>query len=59
VITVDCDAGDKIRLNDTLLDLGDSIDSPGGIGNYIVLIAWTADLWITWGRSGVWIDGGP
>jgi hypothetical protein len=59
VITVDANTGDVIYLNGTALDAGDSIDSPGAVGNFICLMAIDATRWITMGRSGVWIDGGP
>lgn len=59
VITVDPAAGDIICLNGTDLAAGNSIDSPGDAGNQIVLTALDGTYWMTTGRSGVWIDGGP
>jgi len=59
VITVDANTGDVIYLNGTALDAGDSIDSPGDVGDLIVLIAIDNTRWITLGQIGVWIDGGP
>jgi len=58
VITVDAAAGDVIYLNGTPLDAGDSIDSPGDVGDFIVLMAIDATRWITLGQIGTWIDGG-
>lgn len=60
VVTVDVDDGvDVILLNGVSVGAGDSIDSAGGIGDYIHLIAIDSTYWITLEQSGVWIDGGP
>lgn len=59
VITVDpVDGTDTIYLDGTTVGAGDAIDSPGVVGNYIVLMAIDDTRWITIGRSGTWVDGG-
>ena len=59
VITVDPQDGDKIWLDGTDLTAGVSIDSPGALGDFIVLMAIDGVSWVTLGRSGTWINGGP
>lgn len=56
-VTVDVDAGDRIVLDGTALDDGDTIDSAGAAGDFICLVADSADGWRTLGRSGTWTDG--
>ena len=61
---LEIDDADKINLNGTALAAGNVIDSAGGAGDFITLIAVTdadgsgTDGWRTLGRSGVWTDGG-
>jgi hypothetical protein len=59
IIKIEIDNGDKILLDDTLLDAGDTIDSPGDLGDFICLMAIDVDTtWATLGKRGTWIDGG-
>ena len=59
VITIDpVDGTDTIYLNGESVGAGDAIDSPGNVGDFIVLQAIDDTRWITWGRSGVFVDGG-
>ncbi|MBU0907350.1 MAG: hypothetical protein KKE05_04315 [Nanoarchaeota archaeon] len=59
VVTVDAfDTGESIVLDGTTLTAGNAIDSPGGAGDYILLIAISDTQWVSMGRSGNWIDGG-
>lgn len=59
VVTIDVDDGvDVILLNGVTVGAGDSIDSPGTIGDYIHLLAIDSTYWITLEQQGVWIDGG-
>jgi len=59
VITIDvADGVDIIYLDGVALTAGYSIDSAGGAGDFICLIAVDATNWHTLGRSGTWIDGG-
>ena len=63
-VIIEIDASDKINLNGTALDAGDTIDSPGAAGDYIILKATTdadgsgTDGWVTFGSKGTWTDGG-
>jgi len=60
VVTIDVDDGvDVILLNGATVGAGDSIDSPGTVGDYIHLVAIDSTYWITLEQQGVWIDGGP
>lgn len=59
VKSVDVATGDRILLGDTLLDVGDSIDSSGSIGDVIVLKAIDDTTWISWGPGIGFIDAGP
>jgi len=60
VVTIDVDDGvDVILLNGVTVGAGDSIDSPGTVGDYIHLMAIDGTYWITLEQNGVWIDGGP
>jgi len=60
VITIDpFDGTDEIELNGTPIGAGDEIDSPGAAGDFIVLMAIDDTTWVTWGRSGVWVDANP
>lgn len=61
---IEVDDADKINLHGTPLDVGDTIDSPGNAGDFIVLVAHTdadgsgGDGWITVGYGeAVWTDG--
>lgn len=56
VKTIDPNGTDHIWLNGVDNGAGNSIDSPGAVGNYIVLVAFSANNWYSLGRSGVWID---
>jgi hypothetical protein len=58
VITIEIDGSDKIVLNGTLLDAGDTIDSPASAGASITLIGIDGVRWNTINRTGTWIDGG-
>jgi len=63
-VVIEVDDSDKINLNGTALDAGDTIDSAGNAGDFICLISTTdadgsgTDGWRTLGRSGTWTDGG-
>ena len=64
-VTIDPADANKINLHGTPLDAGDTIDSPGAAGDFIVLIATTdadgsgTDGWRTLGYgAAVWTDGG-
>lgn len=64
-LIIDADASDKINLHGTALDTGDSIDSPGNAGDFIILLSTTdadgtgTDGWETWGYGEAeWTDGG-
>jgi hypothetical protein len=60
ILTIDLDGDDKFLLDDTLLDAGDTIDSPGDLGDFICIMAIDADTtWATLGRRGTWVDDGP
>ena len=57
VMTIDpVDGTDTIYLNGTSVGAGDSIDSPGAVGNFIVLMAIDATRWVTMGRDGTFIE---
>ena len=59
IITIDpFDGTDTIYLDGVTVGAGDAIDSPGAVGNFIVLLGLDNTRWITIGRSGVWVDGG-
>ena len=64
-VTIDPADANKINLHGTPLDAGNTIDSPGAAGDFIVLIATTdadgsgTDGWRTLGYgAAVWTDGG-
>jgi len=64
-LIIEVDNADKINLHGTALDAGDTIDSPGSAGDFIVLVASTdadgsgTNGWLTLGYGGaVWTDGG-
>jgi hypothetical protein len=57
-VIIDANAADRIILYGTALDDGDSIDSPGAAGDFIVLWATDANGWVSLGASGTWTDGG-
>lgn len=64
-LTIEIDAANKINLHGSPLAAGNTIDSPGNAGDFIVLIATTdadgagTDGWITLGYGeAVWTDGG-
>ena len=60
VITIDpVDGTDTIYLNGSTVGAGDEIDSPGNVGDFIVLMAIDATRWITMGRNGAWVDANP
>jgi hypothetical protein len=59
VITAHPNGTDVIKLNGTALAAGNTIDSPGNSGDFIVLYCITAGEWVTLGQSGTWVDGGP
>ena len=64
ITTIEVDDADKINLHGTPLDAGDTIDSPGNVGDFIFLVATTdadgagTDGWLTFGYGkAVWTDG--
>jgi hypothetical protein len=60
ILTIDLDGDDIFLLDDTLLDAGDTINSPGDLGDFICIVAIDADTtWATMGRRGTWLDDGP
>ena len=60
MITVDAnDTGDTIWLDGVAAaTAGNAIDSAGGAGDFICMIAKDANTWHTLGRSGTWVAGG-
>lgn len=63
-VIVDADTGDQILLDGVGIGTADAVHSPGvagdgANGDYICLLAIDSTTWITLGRSGTWIDGGP
>ena len=56
VKTIDPNGTDHIWLNGVDNGAGNSIDSPGAVGDYIVLVAFSNNNWYSVGRSGTWID---
>lgn len=56
VKTIDPNGTDHIWLNGADNGEGNSIDSPGATGDFIVLVAFTANNWYSIGQSGTWID---
>ena len=56
VKTIDPNGTDHIWLNGVDNGEGNSIDSPGAVGDYIVLIAFSANNWYSVGQGGTWID---
>lgn len=60
VITIDTfDGTDELYLDGTSVGAGDAIDSPGVAGNFIGIMGIDDTRWVTSGRSGTWVDGGP
>jgi len=63
-VTIEVDDADKINLDGTALDAGDTIDSPGDAGDFIYLISTTdtdgsgTDGWLNLGTRGTWTDAG-
>lgn len=62
-IIIDAADGDEILLNGTSVGAGDAIDSPGvagdgANGDFICIMGIDTTYWITFGRSGTWVDGG-
>jgi len=55
VKTIAPNGTDHIWLNGVDNGAGNSIDSPGAVGNYIVLIAFSNNNWYSVGQSGIWI----
>ena len=59
IVTVDMDDGsDTLILNGTALTAGNAIDSAGGAGDFICLLAIDSTYWLSLGRTGTWADGG-
>ena len=58
-IQLDAFAGDEILLDGAGIGVADSLDSPGGLGDFMCILAIDATNWLALGRSGVWVDGGP
>lgn len=54
--TIDANASDRIVLDGTALDDGDSIDSAGAAGDVVTITYYDADGW--WATSNGWTDGG-
>jgi len=55
VKTIDPNGNDHIWLNGVDLTAGVSINSPGAVGDYIVLVAFADNNWYSVGQSGVWV----
>jgi len=55
VKTIDPNGTDNIWLNGVDLTDGVSINSPGAVGDYIVLVAFADNNWYSVGQSGVWV----
>ncbi|MCK4828720.1 hypothetical protein KA005_74000, partial [bacterium] len=64
-LIIEVDNADKINLHGTPLAAGNTIDSPGNVGDFIFLVATTdadgagVDGWLTFGYGKAdWTDGG-
>jgi hypothetical protein len=63
-VIIEIDGSDKINLDGSALDAGDTIDSPGSAGDWVTLMSVTdtdgsgTDGWLVLGKSGTWTDGG-
>ena len=55
VKVIDPNGTDHIWLNGVDLGAGITMQSPGAIGDYIVLVAFSNNNWYTIGQSGTWI----
>ncbi len=55
VKTIDPNGTDHIWLNGADLGAGASINSPGAVGDFIVLVAFAANNWYSMGQSGTWV----
>jgi len=64
ILIIDVAGANKINLDGTALDAGDTIDSSGAAGDFIVLVSTTdadgsgTDGWENYGTRGAWVDGG-
>jgi len=56
VKTIDPTATDHIWLNGVDNGANNNIDSPGAVGDYIVLVCFSENNWYSIGQSGTWID---
>lgn len=56
-VHVDANASDRIILDGTALADGDKVSSASGAGDFICLVAESANGWLAMGRSGTWADG--
>ena len=56
VKTIDPNGTDHIWLNGVDNGASNGINSPGAVGDYIVLVAFSANNWYSIGQSGTWID---
>ena len=55
VKTIDPNGTDHIWLSGADLGAGASINSPGAVGDFIVLVAFAANNWYSMGQSGTWV----
>lgn len=55
VKTIDPNGTDHIWLNGVDLTAGVTMQSPGAVGDFIVLVAFAANNWYSIGQSGTWI----
>lgn len=63
-IVLDPEAGDRIMLNGTRASVNENINSPGvagagANGDYLCLHAKDADVWVSVGSSGTWVEATP
>jgi len=60
ILTIDpADGTDTIYLNGATVGPGDTIESPGDVGDFICLYASDTTIWRTVGQSGTWVDSNP
>lgn len=52
-------AGDRIQLDGVLAALGEAINSPGAVGDFVCLIGKDDSTFATTGRSGAWVEATP
>jgi hypothetical protein len=58
ILTIDIDGADQFLLGSTALAAGNTVDSPGDLGDFICVLALDAQYWMVLGKQGTWVDGG-